>query len=122
MPNRRKSLAAKRDREIKLALTQAEYEQVVQWATEAGYPPAVFARLAVLGMRHKSSDLNLVAWSRTGNHLAKLDRLLELAVQAQQQSVVAPAALTQLMQQEMLGLRQACRDLIPGSPTSEETS
>ncbi|BAU16009.1 hypothetical protein LEP3755_65760 (plasmid) [Leptolyngbya sp. NIES-3755] len=131
MPNPRKSAAHKRKREIKLALTEAEYQRVVEQANLAGYPPAVFARLVVLGTPFKlSASINTQAWADVGIHLDHLQQILAVLYQAQHDAIdsiggtaLLPRQLPRLFEQELTALRQSCLALIRRSaPASEEAS
>lgn len=128
MPNPRKSSAQKRQREIKLALTEAEYQQVIEQAKVAGYPPAVFARLVVLGKPLKlSGSIDTQAWGKVGIHLDHLQQILAVLHQVQYDASVAingtvllPKQLPKLFEQELTGLRQACLALIRRSSSASE--
>ena len=131
MPNPRKSSAHKRKREIKLALTEAEYQQVIEQANLTGYPPAVFARLVVLGTPlNLSASINAQAWSSVGVHLDHLQQILAVLYQVQYDATVSiegtsslPKRLPKLFEQELTGLRQSCFALIRrSSPAQEEAS
>jgi hypothetical protein len=130
MPNPRKSLAHKRKREIKLALTEAEYQQVIEQAKLAGYPPAVFARLVVLGTPFKlSASINSQAWANVGIHLDHLQQILAVLYQIQHDATASiegtvslPERLPKLFEQELIALRQACLALIRRSSSQVEDS
>jgi hypothetical protein len=66
MTRTKKSPENKRNHDIKIALTPTEYEQIVEWAKDIGYPPAVSVRLATLGTMPKVAPLNLSAWKEVG--------------------------------------------------------
>jgi hypothetical protein len=120
MTQTQKSPKNKRNHDIKIALTLTEYEQVVEWAKEAGYPPAVFARLATMGTMPKVAIVNLSAWQEIGLHLRHLDRLLQMLEVIQVEAISIPPALTELVQQEILQLRGACSALLKRSVAWEE--
>jgi hypothetical protein len=115
MTQTQKSPKNKRNHDIKIALTSTEYEQVVEWAKETGYPPAVFARLATMGTMPKVASLNLSAWKEVGLRLGNLDRLLQMLEVIQVEAISIPPTLTELVQQEILQLRGACSALLKRS-------
>lgn len=121
MTRYKKSAENKRTHDIKIALTQAEYEQVIEWAKEAGYAPAIFARLATLGAMPKVTPLNLLAWKAVGLHLGHLDRLLQVMKVVQIEAISIPSTLTELIQQEILQLRGACSALLKRSIAPENS-
>jgi hypothetical protein len=122
MTRKKKSPENKRNHDIKIALTPTEYEQVVEWAKDIGYAPAVFARLATLGTMPKVPPLNLSAWKEVGLHLGHLDRLLQVLEVIQIEAISPPPTLTELIQQEILQLRSACSALLKRSLAPEDNS
>lgn len=130
MPNPKKTSVRKRSREIKLALTETEYQQVVDQASSAGYPPSVFARLVVLGTHSKAATaINPQAWSEVGIHLSRLQQILAVLYQIQHDTIDSPTgaiALPQLLpivfEQELEKLRQSCLALIRRSAIDLEES
>jgi hypothetical protein len=120
MTRKKKSPENKRNHDIKIALTATEYEQVIEWAKETGYTPAVFARLATLGTMPKVAPLNLSAWKEVGLHLGHLDRLLQVLEMIQVEAISIPPTLTELIQQEVLQLRSACSALLKRSVALED--
>lgn len=112
MPNRKKSPQNKRSREVKIALTEAEYQQIVEWASEMGYAPSVFARLAVLGTMPKVLSFDPQVWNEIGHRLKNLDRVLEVLDYVETKAIAPPISLQLLLKQELLKLRQTCASLL----------
>jgi hypothetical protein len=129
MPNPRKSPEHKRKREIKIALTEAEYQQVIEQAKTAGYPPAVFARLMLLGTPFRAStSIDSEAWAEVGIHLDHLQQIAGVLRQIQYDAISAiggaialPTGLPVLFEQELKELRRACLGLIRRSSPSKES-
>ncbi len=125
MPRRKKTPEEKRGKEIKLRMTEIEYQYVQELAATAGEPEAVYCRRMSLQNPQNPPPLVLVptintqVWREMNRPLSNINQLIRILHRMRAEGMPIPDGLLKQTQDELSALKSVRAQLIGKTSTDE---
>jgi hypothetical protein len=123
MPKHKLQDGQKRSKIIKLALTDSEYQEQLEFAKVSRKPLAIYCRNKVLYRKVAIvPEVNWEVWSQLSRPLGNLSKITELLYQAKYKGQTIPARLLEVLEKELLEIRQFRASIVSELPKESHVS